>query len=121
MLTIKETFDGYDEIRQAVSDVHITEVLADDIITPHGFIAYAYQADRVVIYDYDGSGDLNVCDGLVRSVLLKAVLRGLETAVFDVAETKRKPLIQLKFITDGNSVLNNINRLMNGCQGCKKD
>ena len=39
-----------------------------------GFIAYAYNDDAVIIYDFDDGGDLYLCDGLVRSVLFKGCL-----------------------------------------------
>ena len=59
MLEIQERFDtaGYEHIIAAagINNVHITEAL--DGSTAIGFIAYAYEAERTVVYDYDDGGD----------------------------------------------------------------
>lgn len=88
MLEIQEKFDtaGYESIISAAgaNNVHITEAL--DRGETIGFIAYAYEAERTVVYDYDDGGDLMLCDGLVRSVMFKSVLKGIETMVFELPD-----------------------------------
>ena len=60
MLEIQERFDtaGYEHIIAAagINNVHITEAL--DGSTAIGFIAYAYAAERTVVYDFDDGGKL---------------------------------------------------------------
>ena len=124
MLEIQEKFspEGYEELISLVKTdkLHITEALDKGEVT--GFIAYAYETDKTVIYDYDDGGDLYLCDGLVRSVLFKSSLKGIETAVFSIPDKKKhQNLIKLRFIQDGSMVLENISSLMNGCQNCRNN
>ncbi len=122
MLEIQEKFDtsGYERIIEAagVNNVHITEAL--DCGKAVGFIAYAYEAERTVVYGYNDGGDLMLCDGLVRSVMFKSVLKGIETMVFELSDQGLyDDLIKLKFLTVGNNVCENLNSFMNGCASCK--
>lgn len=122
MLEIQERFDtaGYEHIIEAAGDnnPHITEAM--DGGKAIGFIAYAYDADKTIVYDYDDGGDLMLCDGLVRSVMFKSVLKGIETMEFSLPENgKLNNLIRLKFLAEGQVVCNDLNSFMNGCQHCK--
>lgn len=122
MLEIQEKFgtDGYEDLvrRSAGYDLHITEAI--DCGQAVGFIAYAYKPDKTVIFDYDDGGELMLCDGLVRSVLFKSCLKGIETAVFDLPEdNKYDNLWKLRFLEQESRIVENIDRFMNGCQNCK--
>ena len=80
MLEIQERFDtaGYEELLAAnpgVVKLHITEALDGGNVL--GFIAYSYEGDKTVVYDYDDGGDLMLCDGLVRSVMFKSCLKAI--------------------------------------------
>ncbi|MBQ6212107.1 MAG: hypothetical protein IJJ57_04330, partial [Ruminococcus sp.] len=80
MLEIQERYDtvGYEKLSERVgkAELHITEAL--DRGEAIGFIAYSYGAEKTVVYDYDDGGDLMLCDGMVRSVMLKSVLKGIK-------------------------------------------
>lgn len=122
MLEIQEKFgtDGYEELvrRSAGYDLHITEAI--DGGQAVGFIAYAYKLDKTVIFDYDDGGELMLCDGLVRSVIFKSCLKGIETAVFDLPEEKKYDnLHKLRFLEQESRTAENIDRFMNGCKNCK--
>lgn len=122
MLEIQERFDntGYEHITAAagINNVHITEAL--DGGRSIGFIAYAYEAERTVIYDLDDGGDLMLCDGLVRSVMLKSAMKGIETMIFELPDTsKLAPLVRLRFLAPGSNVCENIDGFMNACEHCK--
>lgn len=122
MLEIQEKFDtaGYEHILTAAGDniPHITEAL--DSGRAIGFIAYAYEADRTIVYDYDDGGELMLCDGLVRSVMFKSVLKGIETMVFELPDEGRySALKRLKFLEGDSRVCENLNGFMNGCESCK--
>lgn len=122
MLEIQEKFDtdGYEDlVRRSVGyDLHITEAI--DSGQAVGFIAYAYKPEKIVIFDYDDGGELMLCDGLVRSVLFKSCLKGIETAVFDLPDdNKYDSLRKLRFLEQGSRTAENINRFMNGCKNCK--
>ena len=101
MLEIQEKFDvsGYENLvaRAGVKNLHITEALDRGNVS--GFIAYAYDAEKTIVYDYSDSGDIMLCDGLVRSVMFKSVLKGIETMEFILGEeNKYENLIKLKFL-----------------------
>ena len=125
MLEIQEKFgtDGYEELVEKHSNVvmlHITEAL--DRGEAIGFIAYSYEGDHTAVYDLDDGGDLMLCDGLVRSVLFKSCLKGIDTAVFDIDDdNKLERLRKLKFIPSDSNVAGNIDSFMNGCEHCKSN
>ncbi|MBP3379922.1 MAG: hypothetical protein J6K77_03545 [Ruminococcus sp.] len=122
MLEIQESFDtsGYEQIiaGAGANNVHITEAVNGD--EKLGYIAYAYEADRTVVYGYDDGGDLMLCDGLVRSVMFKSVLKGIETMVFEIPDESRyESLRKLRFLGLDTNVCGDLNSFMNGCENCK--
>lgn len=122
MLEIQEKFDttGYESVIAAAgaNNVHITEAVNGD--ERLGYIAYAYEAERTVVYGYDDGGDLMLCDGLVRSVMFKSVLKGIETMVFEIPEkSKYESLRKLRFLGSDTNVCGDLNSFMNGCENCK--
>lgn len=122
MLEIQEKFttEGYESVVEAAGDVqlHITEAYDKGEVT--GFIAYSYEDDHTVVYDYDDGGDLYLCDGLVRSVLFKSCLKGIGKAVFRISDKKKyENLKRLRFVTDESYELEKLDDFMNSCKGCK--
>lgn len=122
MLEIRENMsaEGYEELSASVGceGLHITEAFDKDSVT--GFIAYFYDVDRVCICDFDDGGDLYLCDGLVRSVLFKGCLKGMDTAEFRIKDEKKyERLMRLKFVTNDERILQNLNEFMNSCKNCK--
>lgn len=120
MLEIQEKFDttGYEELTKRADNLHITEAMEHGIAT--GYIAYAYEAERTVVYDYDDNGDLMLCDGLVRSVMFKSVLKGIETMIFDIPDGKKfDNLKKLRFLSGDSNVCGNLDGFMNACESCK--
>lgn len=122
MLEIREKFtaDGYEELfGSKVSDsFHITEAVDKDEVI--GFIAYSYETDKTIVYDYDDDGDLMLCDGLVRSVIYKSCIKAIEVIDFRLSDEKKYgSLRKLKFLSENSKTAENIDRFMNGCQNCK--
>lgn len=120
MLEIQEKFDkaGYEELTEKADNLHITEAMEQGRAT--GYIAYAYEADRTIVYDYDDNGDIMLCDGLVRSVMFKSVLKGIETMIFDIPDRKKfDNLKKLRFLSGDSNVCENLNGFMNACSSCK--
>ena len=120
MLEIQEklTPDGYEELIKRAADpsLHITEALdKNDVI---GYIAYSYKPDVTVIYDYDDGGDLMLCDGLIRSVLFKTCLKGIEKVELKCSDEKCVPLERLRFVPEGVRVIEKPDSFMNGCKNC---
>ena len=128
MLRILEqkNFDAYQQKIQDLqlpSDLpmHLTEALDDDNQVK-GYILYAYQPEAVIIYLLNDGQDWNYCDGLVRSVLFKAQLRGLEKAVFEITDSVLKErLVKLGFVKHDEKVLENISEIMESCKKCKEN
>lgn len=123
MLEIQERFDtqGYEDILKAagVNNVHITEAL--DKGSAIGFIAYAYEAERTVVYDYSDGGDLMLCDGLVRSVMFKSALKGIQNMLFELPdEGKYDNLRKLRFLAPDSRECSDLDGFMNACESCRK-
>lgn len=121
MLEIHETFStqGYEDIIKSAGEykAHITEAFDAGKVT--GFIAYCYRPGETVILGLDDGGDLMLCDGLVRSVLFKSCLKGIDTAVFAIDDAKKlERLRKLKFIQNDEKSLCNLDEFMNSCKKC---
>lgn len=120
MLEIQEKFDaaGYETIieKAGTDNLHITEAMEQGKAV--GFIAYAYQEKKTVVYDYDDKGDLMLCDGLVRSVMFKSVLKGIEEMIFTVPEKRLENLRKLHFISGDSTICTNLDGFMNACESC---
>lgn len=98
--------------------IHITE--ANDKDNVIGYVAYAYGKECVYIYDFDDNDDIMLCDGLIRSVLLKASIKSIEEASFEINDEKKlKNLRTLRFIPTDGIKLNFISDFMNNCKKCK--
>ena len=120
MLEIQEKFstEGYEDIvkKAGKADIHITEALDSGKVT--GYIAYSYGSDKTIVYGFDDGGDLLLCDGLVRSVMFKSVLKGIEHMLFET-ESGFENLVKLKFLKEGSKMCSDLSSFMNSCQSCK--
>ncbi len=104
---------------QTKNRLYLTEALENGQVTGH--IVYAYEPEQAVIYDVEDGGDLYLCDGLVRSVLFKAELRGLEKAYFALTEeTAMEKMRKLRFVQNDENILPDIREIMENCKKCKK-
>ena len=122
MLEIQERFDtvGYEELKKAAgsTELHITEALDRGSVI--GYIAYSYGTDKTVVYGLDDGGDLMLCDGLVRSVMLKSVLKGIKHMLFELDDSaKFDALKKLRFLSGDSRQCSDLDSFMNGCQSCK--
>ena len=111
---------GYEDIIAFAgrSDLHITESLDGNTVT--GFIAYAYSPERTVVYGFSDGGDLMLCDGLVRSVMFKSVLKGIDAMLFQLPEgNDLGSLEKLRFLKKGSTLCTDLNSYMNSCEHCK--
>lgn len=121
MLEIREklSYEGYEELAEKAkpAELHITE--AFDKETVIGFVAYSYEADKTVIYDYNDGEELMLCDGLIRSVLFKSCLKGIGTVELACGAEKLESLERLRFIGKGCRIIDDPDSFMNGCEHCK--
>ncbi len=84
-----------------------------------GHIVYRYTPEEVVIYDVQDGGAIDVLDGLVRAVLFKAELRGIEAAVFRVNDEPMMARVRLLgFVKNDENKIDNIADIMESCKKC---
>lgn len=121
ILECKDT-ERYSHILDAIETsgiTHVVEAFDRGKVIGHGI--YAYNPDSVEIFDFSDGGDLNVCDGIIRSILFKACLKGIDDAMFKIDDiNKINKLKKLNFVKNDNKMLNSINDFMNSCKNCKK-
>ena len=104
---------------RVVSDLRISANQARKIQKP--FFAKRLFPDFVEIFDFSDGGDLDVCDGIIRSVLFKACLKGIDNAVFKIDDiNKINKLKKLNFVKNDNKILNYLSNFMNSCKNCNK-
>ncbi|MBR1822702.1 MAG: hypothetical protein IJ779_00565 [Ruminococcus sp.] len=122
MLEIQEKFstEGYEALAERAGDVqlHITEALDGGRVT--GYIAYAYGNDKTTVYGFDDGGDLLLCDGLVRSVMFKSVLKGIEHMLFET-DKGFENLVKLRFLKEGSKMCSDLSGFMDSCKSCKNN
>ncbi|GEM_PF-279039 len=128
MLRILEqkNLDAYQEIirQTAIPDsaqLHLTEALEEDD-SVKGWILYAYQPEQILIYALDDGKDWNYCDGLLRSVLFKAQLRGIEKAVLEIPDSAvMEKISRLGFVKNEQKIIESISEIMENCKKCKEN
>ncbi len=97
--------------------LHVTRAMQDD--EARGCAIYAYVSEETVLYVVDDDGDLALCDGLVRSVMLKTVLRGLDTLRFEIEDERMLAhLDSLGFIRNSQKSLSKLMDIMENCKKC---
>lgn len=127
MLTILEQKDlsRYAELISNLGDISGLTLHASELTEPDGvkgYILYAYEPEQVLILALNDGGDLNYCDGLVRSVLFKAELRGIERAVFRIDSPEMHRRIKLlRFVKNDGKILYPIADIMDSCKSCKEN
>lgn len=123
MLKILEqtNLEPYRDILEGIrteQKLYLTEAMEGERVT--GYIVYAYEPDAVAVYAVDDGGDLMLCDGLVRSVLFKGLLRGLDRAVFRLTEAgMMEKMEKLRFVKNNQNFLESIAEIMDNCKSCK--
>ena len=117
----KDGVNGYEDVLSDLQlngnpSVKISEAVNGDEI--NGFGVYELRPDALVIYMISDRGDLMLADGLLRSILFLAALKGVEKAVFERgSEDVAKKLGILKH----GKVLEPVSDVFSGCEGCKEN
>jgi hypothetical protein len=112
-------YDHILENTEAKEKLYVVEACDKEKV--NGYAIYGYSEDKVLIYDFECSNDLYLCDGIIRSVLLKATLKGIDIADFIIEDfNKIKILKALKFVGNNDKKLFNIMDFMNNCKKCKE-
>ena len=106
----KKNTDGYENIIQNIDCqyLHIVESINGDSVNGYG------------IYSVDSS-DMNVTDGIIRTILFKAMLSGINECIFEIKdENKIHNLTKLGFVMEHEQCINDISNFMINCKKCKE-
>ncbi len=118
----QENKDNYIDIIRGLGidpeSAQVSESLDSGKVT--GYAVYEFSGDSVVIHDIEAGGDLMLFDGIARSVLFLAALKGncgkaVERAVF--GEQPRQIANKLGLAGE-NGVLEPISDIFNKCESC---
>ena len=96
------------------SEISVSEAVDGDLVL--GYALYKISPEAIEIFKISPQNDLLLFDGIARSILFLAVLKGVERAKFklnDLTEAKK-----LGFVND-DGVLEDISSVFSGCKGCK--
>lgn len=114
----KDGNDGYEEILSELKldgnpNVRVSEAVNGDEI--NGFGIYELRPDAIVIYKIADFGDPMLADGILRSILFLAAVKGVEKAIFE--QGNEDCAKKLGILKDG-SILEPISDVFGGCEGC---
>ena len=115
----KDGVDGYEDVLKSLGlseadGVSISEAVNGDIIDGYGI--YRLEPEQITVYKISDGGDLMLSDGIIRSILFLAAMKGVEKAVFELGSDE--PAKKLRLIKEGN-ILEPISDIFGGCESCK--
>lgn len=115
----QENKQGYSdklaELGLDLEKICISESIDGENVT--GFGIYEFSDDSIVIHHIEPLDDLVLFDGIARSVMFLAVLKGIEKAEYRGNTLKNAEMC--RFITAENNCLEPISSIFNGCEGCR--
>lgn len=115
----KEGTEGYEKLLEELSllgnpAIKISEAVDGDKI--NGFGIYEITPECIFVYMISDGGDLMLADGILRSILFLAAMKGVEKAEFRSGCEKYPK--RLGMIKDG-CILEPISDIFGGCESCK--
>ncbi len=115
----KDGVDGYEDVLKSLGlseadGVSISEAVNGDLIDGYGI--YRLEPEQITVYKISDGGDLMLSDGIIRSILFLAAMKGVEKAVFELGSDE--PAKKLRLIKEGN-ILEPISDIFGGCESCK--
>lgn len=115
----RNDLEGYskylNEFGLSSSDAQIIEAIDNNNVL--GFSIFSYESDTVIIHCVNYNEDKYLCDGIIRTVLFKASLIGIDKAQFKMSDLSIAE--NLGFILKGSNSLASIQTIMNNCKNCK--
>lgn len=124
MLQILQTrhIENYSDIIKKLgidSDtVSVAEATEQDKVT--GFGVYYIDFDKMaVVIRYAKYDDLMLADGIYRSILFLAMMKGIEKAEFVLDDEKLSVDVKKLHLADENMKIESISEMLDGCQNCK--
>lgn len=115
----QENADKYAEVLSSLGltaeEAQISEAVDNEQVS--GYAVYSFSGGEILIHKIVPDGDLMLFDGIARSALFLAALKGIEQARFlnDAAPIAEK----IKLTSEANGVLYPISNVFNACEHCK--
>ncbi len=108
-------FSGYESSVGGIKtddEIKIIEAFEDGKVI--GYCIYTLNSEYAEVFDIGYGGNLIICDGILRTVMLKAMMTGADRIVYSTDDTAVE---KLKLCDSGKRELGSIMSVM-GC-GCK--
>ncbi len=123
MLEIHERTDtnGYEKAIATIQNenIHIVESMNGSEVNGYGI--YSFDENGLRIYDFSSS-ELEITDGIIRTILFKGMLGGLNRCDFSVRDSeKNAKLIKLGFIEKNDGSIEDIGVFMSQCKNCSEN
>lgn len=98
--------------------VSVAEATEQDKVT--GFGVYYIDFDKMaVVIRYAKYEDLMLADGIYRSILFLAMMKGIEKAEFVLGDEKLSADVKKLHLADENMMIESISEMLDGCKSCK--
>lgn len=120
MLEIHERHDtiGYENVINTILSENIKIVESKNGNTTNGYGIYSVGENGLAIHDYNSS-ELEIIDGIIRTILFKGMLGGINRCDFQVRDVdKQEKLKRLGFINNDLKSIEDINNFMSSCKHC---
>ena len=101
-----------------VDDIRVLEAFENDSVS--GSAVYVQQAERFILLDVRADNDLYLYDGIVRTVLFKAIIAGVDRIIID-DRMQTDNLVRLRFIKSDSKELTDLQEFMNNCKNCRNN
>lgn len=111
----KKYYKLFEKLNIADEIVSVAEAMDNENVI--GFGIYHYSNNSVVIDYIDSKSDLELYDGIARTILFLALNNNINSAVFNVDD--KINLIKLRFISENENSIGNIANFMDTCKNCK--
>lgn len=82
-----------------------------------GHAIYVEKEDIIEIYEVDCNPDLYLYDGIVRTILFKGMLKGINKAEYNLKDMTK--IYKLRLSDKDSNKLSSIESIMNSCKNCK--
>ncbi len=112
----KKYYKLFEELNISDEIVSVAEAMDNGNVI--GFGIYHYSDSNVVIDYIDSKSDLELYDGIARTILFLALNNNINSAVFNIND--KINIIKLRFISENENTIENIANFMDTCKNCKK-
>lgn len=120
----KNSIDGYENLLEKIDcdkkDILIVESMDNSKVNGYGI--FSYNEEDLVIYAFDANDDLMLLDGIIRAMLFKASMKGIDKVTFNVSTDGEINLLKrLHYVNDDGTSIESIADFMNNCRNCKRN